>query len=175
MPNELFKTPKSSRETAGVFKTPKFDPDNEGIFKTPKSINKVKTPSVKESKKTNEKSKTEKVKFITLSDSDEDNSDDLLDIKPSVLKEVNTNSKVKSKSLTDEDLMRTPSSVVMKSKINFFTPQPVQSKYSFLKSLSTVVQEHRRDPEAARYGLMIHNMCKYVCRNLIVLAYSVIS
>ena len=162
MPNELFKTPKSSRETAGVFKTPKFDPDNEGIFKTPKSINKVKTPNVKESKKASEKSKTE-VKFITLFDSDDD-SEDLPDITPSVLREVNTNTKVKSKSLTDKDLLRTPSSVVMKSKINFYTPQPVQSKYSFLKSLSTVVQEHRRDPEAARYGLMIQNMCKYICR-----------
>ena len=147
VPNEIFKTPKSSHDTAEVFKTPNVYTD-EGIFKTPKSTHKLKTGG-KESKKS-EKSKTDKVEFITLSDSDDSSSGELPDITPTVLKEVTTNTKLKSRSLTDEDLLRTPSSVMTKSKVNFYTPQPVQLKYSFLKSLSNVVQEHRRDPEAAR-------------------------
>ena len=152
MPNGTFKTPKAKHDTEGVFKTPKSYHDSEGVFKTPKSSQKVKTSEVKESTKTNDRNKTEKVKFITPSESDDDFDDsvDLPDLTPSVLKEVTRNTKVQSKSLTDEDLLRKPSSVLKGSKATFFTPQPVQSKYSFLKSLSTVVQEHRRDPEAAR-------------------------
>lgn len=100
------------------------------------------------------------MKSITFSDSDDDDdcveisdeSADLSEIKPPVLKESTFNTKVKSRSLTDNgDLFRIPSSVLTSSQSKFYTPQPVKARYSFLKSLSVNIQDHLRDPEAARF------------------------
>ena len=156
----LFKTPKP------LLKKSKNNSDKEnkpqGKLHTQKPSHKVVNElDVKEEKKTKRKKETQEVKSVTFSDSEEDDDNDcdiisdepvdLPEIKPPVLKESALNSKIKSRSLTDnDDLFRTPSSMLKGSQSKFYTPQPVKARYSFLKSLSVNIQDHLRDPEAAR-------------------------
>lgn len=157
----LFKTPKP------LLKKSKNNSDKENIpqekFRTQKSSHKEVNEVVeKDENRTKSKKETQKLKSITFSDSDDENnnddcfvisddSEDLPEIKPPVLKESAFNTKVKSRSLTDnDDLFRTPSSVLKGSRSKFYTPQPVKVRYSFLKSLSVNIQDHLRDPEASK-------------------------
>lgn len=155
----LFKTPKP------LLKKSKNTSDKENKpqkkFSTQKSSQIVVSElEKKEDKRTKIKIETQKKKPITFSDSDDNNNDcdvisdesvDLPEIKPPVLKESAFTTKIKSRSLTEnDDQFRTPSSVLKGSQSKFYTPQPVKARYSFLKSLSVNIQDHLRDPEAAR-------------------------
>ena len=155
----LFKTPKPLLKKSKNNSNKENKPQGKLHTQKPshKAVNEL---DVKEEKKTKRKRETQKVNSITFSDSDDDGNDcdiisdesvDLPEIKPPVLKESVFNTKIKSRSLTDnDDLFRTPSSVLKGSQSKFYTPQPVKARYSFLKSLSVNIQDHLRDPEAAR-------------------------
>ena len=154
--------------------------DEEMLFKTPKLLKRVtKNKSNKENQsdkklkslklhdlddnedKRSRKIKTPKLKNITFSDSDSDGdfngvadeSSRLPDVRPPVLKELTGNSKVKSRSLCDEEdvLRKTSTSESKVSQPKFFTPQPVRPRYGFLKSLTINMKDQLRDPEAVRY------------------------
>ena len=172
--------------------------DDEMLFKTPKLLKRVtKNKSNKENQsdkklkalklhdlddnedKRTRKMKTPKLKNITFSDSDSDDdfngvadeSSRLPDVRPPVLKELTGNSKVKSRSLCDDEevLRKTSTSESKFSQPKFFTPQPVRPRYGFLKSLTTNMKDQLRDPEAARYvGSMLPELYKgnYVALNL---------